>query len=135
MAETPFPYDRCIDFSSPNGMLVFGGDLWDKGGYDLYVARQLLDLKRRHPHRVLWVLGNRDINKLRILQELGLPGRPVPPHPGLTWFRGTGRVGDPDGPLLPPLAIVLYFLRPADPIIAVPKLRRRSSEDDLHDLL
>lgn len=37
--------------------------------------------------------------------------------------------------LLPPLAIVLYFLRPADPTIAVPKLRRRSSENDLHDLL
>eukprot|EP00536_Pseudo-nitzschia_multiseries_P013713 jgi/Psemu1/261633/estExt_Genewise1Plus.C_6030021 len=107
-----FPYDRRIDFSDSNSILVFGGDLWDKGGFDLYVTRQLLDLKRRYPERVVWVLGNRDINKLRMMQELGLPPNKndvegsngdadvsVPYHPGLTWFRGSGRVGDPDGPL------------------------------------
>lgn len=97
----PFPYDHCIDFSTPNSMLIFGGDLWDKGGYDLYVARQILDLKRRYPHRVLWVLGNRDIGKIRMMQELGLPGRPIPYHPGTTWLQKTGLVGDPEGPLPP----------------------------------
>ena len=111
-----FPYDRRIDFIDTNSMLVFGGDLWDKGGFDLYVTRQLLDLKRRYPDRVLWVIGNRDINKLRIPQELGLPPSStssssssssssskisVPYHPGLIWFQGSGRVGDPDGPLPP----------------------------------
>jgi hypothetical protein len=105
-----FPYDRRIDFIDTNSMLVFGGDLWDKGGFDLYVTRQLLDLKRRYPDRVLWVIGNRDINKLRIPQELGLPPSStssssskisVPYHPGLVWFQGSGRVGDPDGPLPP----------------------------------
>ena len=99
--EYTFPYDRKIEFSNSNSILVFGGDLWDKGGFDLYVTRQLLDLKRRHPDRVVWVLGNRDINKLRMTQELGLPTvKPsVPYHPGLTWFRGSGKVGDPDGNL------------------------------------
>ena len=102
--ETFFPYDRKIDFSNSNSILVFGGDLWDKGGFDLYVTRQLLDLKKRYPDRVVWVLGNRDINKIRMTQELGLPSSPnsdpkVPYHPGLTWFRGSGRVGDPEGPL------------------------------------
>ena len=122
-----FPYQRKIDFVDDDSLLVFGGDLWDKGGYDLYVTRQLLDLKRRYPSRVLWVLGNRDINKLRILQELGLPpSQPQPQpqpqphqsrskeqeqqrllqhtpphHPGLTWFRGSGRIGDPEGELPP----------------------------------
>ncbi|OEU21781.1 hypothetical protein FRACYDRAFT_177736, partial [Fragilariopsis cylindrus CCMP1102] len=109
-----FPYDRRIDFTGTNSMLVFGGDLWDKGGFDLYVTRQLLDLKRRYPDRVLWVIGNRDINKLRIPQELGLPPSStssssssssskisVPYHPGLIWFQGSGRIGDPDGPLPP----------------------------------
>ena len=103
---TSFPYDRRIDFCNSNSILVFGGDLWDKGGFDLYVTRQLLDLKRRYPDRVVWVLGNRDINKLRMTQELGLPAKStpsskvsVPYHPGLTWFRGSGRVGDPEGPL------------------------------------
>jgi hypothetical protein len=101
----PFPYDRCIDFMDDNSILLFGGDLWDKGGFDLYVARQLIDLKRRYPHRVFWVLGNRDINKLRMMQELGLPPLEdddqvqVPFHPGLTWFKGSGRVGDPKGEL------------------------------------
>lgn len=107
----PFPYERRIDFADDRSLLVFGGDLWDKGGHDLYVARQLLDLRRRHPERVLWVLGNRDLNKLRIGQELGAPppraagaagagergAVAVPAHPGLLWFRGSGRVGDPDG--------------------------------------
>ncbi|VEU38085.1 unnamed protein product [Pseudo-nitzschia multistriata] len=111
-----FPYNRRMDFVDSNSMLVFGGDLWDKGGFDLYVTRQLMDLKRRYPDRVVWVLGNRDINKLRMMQELGLPpaesstdksntgaaaasNLSVPYHPGLTWFRGSGRVGDPSGPL------------------------------------
>ncbi len=102
--ESSFPYDRRIDFCDSKSLLVFGGDLWDKGGFDLYVTRQLLDLKRRYPDRVVWVLGNRDINKLRMTQELGLPTlsasqTDVPYHPGLTWFRNSGRVGDPDGPL------------------------------------
>lgn len=104
-----FPYDRRIGFRDSNSMLVFVGDVWDKGGFDLYVTRQLLDLKQRHPNRVVWVLGNREINKLRMSQELGSPlpsgssSSPpevsVPYHPGLTWFNGSGRVGDPEGNL------------------------------------
>ncbi|KAL3942858.1 MAG: hypothetical protein SGBAC_003022 [Bacillariaceae sp.] len=101
-STTEFPYDEFIDFTTDNAMLVFGGDLWDKGGFDLYVARQLLDLKRRYPNRVFFVCGNRDINKLRILQEMGWEQRDngkIPDHPGIMWFQGTGRVGDPEGPL------------------------------------
>jgi hypothetical protein len=90
------PYDKCIEFTQDNAMLVYGGDVWDKGGFDLYVIRQLLDLKRRHPDRVVLILGNRDINKLRILQEIGVSNTKLPKHPGLLWFKGTGRLGDPD---------------------------------------
>jgi len=92
--DDDLPYDQYIDFTDPRALLVFGGDIWDKGGHDLYTIRQLNDLKRRYPDRVVFILGNRDVNKLRILQEIGLQ-EPPPPHPGLTWFKGTGRVGDP----------------------------------------
>ena len=101
------PYDQYIDFDLPNGMLVYGGDVWDKGGYDLYVIRQLLDFKQRYPTRVQFVLGNRDINKLRILQELGLSSSSpksvavVPHHPGIYFFRAIGREADMVPPTTP----------------------------------
>jgi len=96
--DPSFPYEKCIEFTHPRAMLVFGGDIWDKGGHDLYTVRQMTDLKRRYPDRVVFILGNRDVNKLRILQEMGLQ-EPPPHHPGLMWFRGTGRMGDPDSNL------------------------------------
>ena len=49
---------------------VFGGDTVDHGGRDIGVLSTLLDLKRRHPSRVHFLLGNRDINKMRLSAEL-----------------------------------------------------------------
>jgi len=49
---------------------VFGGDLFDRGPGDLRLASALLDLQGRHPDRVFLLLGNRDINKLRLPSEL-----------------------------------------------------------------
>lgn len=92
-SSSDLPYDRCIDFTDPNGELIFGGDMWDKGGHDLYCIRQLLDLKRRYPARVHFIMGNRDLNKLRILNELGIDK--LPPHRGVYYLSGTGRPGDP----------------------------------------
>jgi hypothetical protein len=90
-----FPYSTCIDFYNSTDVLVYGGDIWDQGGHDLYACRQLVDLKERYPDRVHLILGNRDINKMRVKAELGSSGK-APPHQGVYWLRGTGRIGDPD---------------------------------------
>lgn len=100
----PFPYNHCIDFrDKATGILVYGGDVWDQGGSDLYVVRQLLHLKRRYATQVHFIMGNRDINKMRIVQEIGCAGLDddlLPVHNGVYMLKGTGRVGDPDlGPL------------------------------------
>lgn len=69
--------------------LVFGGDSVDKAAGDLRFLRSLLGLRRRHPDRVHLVLGNRDINKMRLLAELS-PGPhwlPADDHPGVCGVR------------------------------------------------
>ncbi len=63
------------------------GDVWDKGGMDLYVMRQLLSLRRRHPDRVHFLMGNRDINKMRIVDEIGgIDASSLPKHEGVYWL-------------------------------------------------
>jgi hypothetical protein len=117
-----FPYTQYIDFQNYNDttttrttansssgtilndILVYGGDIWDQGGSDLYVIRQLLDIQRRYPNNVYFVMGNRDINKMRIVDELGHAGtsdHDMPIHDGCYWLYGTGRMGDPQLGKLP----------------------------------
>ena len=58
-------------------VFVFGGDVCDKGNGDLRVIRVLLDFYAAHPGRVFFLVGNRDVNKLRLVSELS---DPAPPH-------------------------------------------------------
>eukprot|EP00445_Apocalathium_hangoei_P066052 CAMPEP_0204114176 /NCGR_PEP_ID=MMETSP0361-20130328/4094_1 /ASSEMBLY_ACC=CAM_ASM_000343 /TAXON_ID=268821 /ORGANISM="Scrippsiella Hangoei, Strain SHTV-5" /LENGTH=511 /DNA_ID=CAMNT_0051064659 /DNA_START=50 /DNA_END=1585 /DNA_ORIENTATION=- len=92
---------RCVELSrvvcfGPDGTLqfvrqdeqdifVFGGDVFDKGPGDIRIASALVDLKTRYPDRVILLVGNRDLNKLRFAAELGedeidVP-QPVPTYP------------------------------------------------------
>jgi hypothetical protein len=50
--------------------LVFGGDVCDRGPGDMRVVRELLELKEEYPDHVHFILGNRDVNKLRLAVEL-----------------------------------------------------------------
>ena len=52
---------------------VFGGDSVDKGGAvggSVRVVKSLLKLKKKYPRRVTLLLGNRDLNKMRLTSEL-----------------------------------------------------------------
>jgi hypothetical protein len=53
-----------------NCHFVFGGDVVDRGPGDLRVLADLLRLKRSYSLRVHFIMGNRDINKMRIPVEL-----------------------------------------------------------------
>jgi hypothetical protein len=58
---------------------VFGGDAVDRGPRARRVVRTLLDAKARYGARVVLIAGNRDLNKLRLVRELG--GHPPPRAP------------------------------------------------------
>ncbi len=53
---------------------VFGGDAIDRGVHGRRFVSLLLAARRRYGERVILLAGNRDINKLRLVTELG--GRP-----------------------------------------------------------
>ena len=50
--------------------IVFGGDFFDKGQYNITNLKRAVSLKERYPQKVTLILGNRDLNKLRFLREL-----------------------------------------------------------------
>ncbi|MBI5516885.1 MAG: metallophosphoesterase [Deltaproteobacteria bacterium] len=65
----------------PDAVLVFGGDAVDRGPDGRRFLRALVDVKLRHPSRVVLLAGNRDINKLRLPRELrGHPPEKMPPE-------------------------------------------------------
>lgn len=78
-------WNKYVDHSKvmrrdPNGSIilfdkckfVYGGDTCDRGYGDLQVLQDLIHLKETYPDRVYLIMGNRDINKLRL---------PVAMHP------------------------------------------------------
>eukprot|EP01084_Bolivina_argentea_P010013 18676_1 len=63
-------YDLRLEFQTSNGMLVYGGDVCDRGVGDIRIGSLLIDLKSRYNNRVFFIMGNRDMNKLRLMKEL-----------------------------------------------------------------
>ncbi|MAZ44539.1 MAG: hypothetical protein CMF48_05150 [Legionellales bacterium] len=51
-------------------LFVYGGDATDHNTADITVLRCLVELKEKYPERVTLIAGNRDLNKIRIKQEL-----------------------------------------------------------------
>ena len=59
-----------LELTAPNAYFVFGGDGVDRGGGSSRLLKRLVDVKRRSPDRVFLLVGNRDLNKLRLTSEL-----------------------------------------------------------------
>mmetsp|Transcript_8515 Transcript_8515/g.26485 ORF Transcript_8515/g.26485 Transcript_8515/m.26485 type:complete len:465 (-) Transcript_8515:101-1495(-) len=67
---------------------AYGGDVVDQQPGDLELLQELVALKRRYPDRVTLILGNRDINKLRLATELSAEhqaAHPLRSHAGVYW--------------------------------------------------
>ena len=63
----------------PGCVFVFGGDAIDRGVSSRRIVRALYDLKKRQPDRVVLLVGNRDLNKIRLVRELvGAPPAKAP---------------------------------------------------------
>lgn len=54
----------------PDFHFVYGGDVCDRGKGDLRIAVEIVQLTKQYPGRVHIILGNRDINKIRLCTEL-----------------------------------------------------------------
>ena len=59
-----------LKFRRDDSIFVFGGDSQDKGIGDVRFVKLLLALKKEHPDRVQFIIGNRDANKMRLTSEL-----------------------------------------------------------------
>jgi Calcineurin-like phosphoesterase len=56
--------------SSSTPFFIFGGDATDRGPYDLAITKLLVEFKKRHPHNVALLVGNREIKNNRFKIEL-----------------------------------------------------------------
>lgn len=90
-------WDKLVSFTSENpavslvdgelrladgATFVFGGDAIDRGPHARRIVSLLVNAKRKYGARVVLLAGNRDINKTRLVTELGgKPHHRAPPLP------------------------------------------------------
>ena len=60
-----------LELTHPHAYFVYGGDAVDRGDGGCRLLQRLVALKRSAPRRVWLLVGNRDLNKLRLTSELG----------------------------------------------------------------
>ena len=89
--DVKFQDEQVVDVRlKPGCIFVMGGDVNDQMDGDIFVVEQLLQLKRRYPDRVHFILGNRDTNKLRLIQELSkfhMEKHDFHQYPGTFWTK------------------------------------------------
>lgn len=70
---------------------VFGGDVCDRGNGDIRILQDLIHLKQKYPDRVHFIMGNRDVNKLRL--PVALHAKVCASKPQAYWTTNTGDEG------------------------------------------
>ena len=63
-----------IPVSLDNKVIVFTGDLIDRGEYSIRNLQRMLALKYANPDNVILICGNRDVNKIRMYHECHIKG-------------------------------------------------------------
>ena len=74
-----------------NCHFVFGGDVCDRGNGDIRILQDLIHLKQRYPDRVHFIMGNRDVNKMRL--PFALHPKVIATKPKAYWTPNTGDEG------------------------------------------
>ena len=59
-----------LKFKKNDSIFIYGGDTQDRGDSDIRFVNILLKFKEDYPERVIFIIGNRDANKLRIPSEI-----------------------------------------------------------------
>ena len=59
-----------LELTHPHAYFVYGGDAVDRGDGGCRLLQRLIALKKKAPRRVWLLVGNRDLNKLRLTSEL-----------------------------------------------------------------
>ena len=58
--------DGKVALQNPLYHFVHGGDVCDRSKGDIRILKELVELKRTYPDNIHFLLGNRDVNKLRL---------------------------------------------------------------------
>lgn len=83
------PTDESVELAD-GARFVYGGDIVDHSPGDLRLLDEIVKLNDRYPDRVVLIIGNRDVNKLRFNVELTNDHReawPMREHRGVYWDR------------------------------------------------
>ena len=65
-----FDYLKHFMEKNPDNRIAFLGDYFDKGPFVLSTIRNIVKLKNEYKERIYIILGNRDVNKLRLFYEV-----------------------------------------------------------------
>lgn len=59
-----------LNINNNSHNIIFAGDLIDRGPHSIKLLQKMLNLKETNQDKVMLIMGNRDLNKVRLIDEL-----------------------------------------------------------------